>query len=635
MAWELKVDQLTKIYTGRPIIDHLSFTVEQGQKIALVAKNGGGKTTLLRLLMWELDKTDGKVEWRKGLKIWYLPQDFRGDLNHTIAEELFAISHPAASLIREYEWLVQNPDTDPERFQQLFDEIDAIQAWDYESKVNTIISRLQLTSLLQQPLSTLSGWELKRVALAKTLIDEPDFLVLDEPTNHLDLQMIEWLENYLKNQHSTLFMITHDRYFLESVCDEIYELDRWKLYFYPWNYSYFLQKQAERRENESIATEKLRQLLKRELVWMRKSPRARATKQNYRQKEFYQLESQYDEQKELLYSEPGVLDIPVQERRLWTKILKIKNLKKTFGQKMILDQFSYDFKFQERIWIIGKNGVGKSTFIKLLLWEEQPDSGVLQVGQTVVFWHYQQGEIEFPEWKRVIDVIRDVGEYLVLADGEKISVSMLLERFLFSAQQQYQFATSLSWGEKRRLFLLKTLMANPNFLILDEPTNDLDLLTIRILEDFLLQFRGCLLIVSHDRAFMDRLVDHLFVFEGEGKVTDFRGTYTERNHLQTQQKEQKTDSSHQVSVDLSSKAPESSTSIKKLSYAENIELQQLIKELEELEDEKQQISRIFDNKDLPYDEIALLSEHLWGIIKTIELKEARCFELMERQESTL
>ena len=592
MAWELKVDQLTKIYTGRPIIDHLSFTVEQGQKIALVAKNGGGKTTLLRLLMWELDKTDGKVEWRKGLKIWYLPQDFRGDLSHTIAEELFAISHPAASLIREYEWLVQNPDTDPERFQQLFDEIDAIQAWEYESKVNTIISRLQLTSLLQQPLSTLSGWELKRVALAKTLIDEPDFLVLDEPTNHLDLQMIEWLENYLKNQHSTLFMITHDRYFLESVCDEIYELDRWKLYFYPWNYSYFLQKQAERRENESIATEKLRQLLKRELVWMRKSPRARATKQNYRQKEFYQLESQYDEQKELLYSESGTLDIPVQERRLWTKILKIKNLKKAFGQKMILDQFSYDFKFQERIWIIGKNGVGKSTFIKLLLWEEQPDSGVLQVGQTVVFWHYQQGEIEFPEWKRVIDVIRDVGEYLVLAGGEKISASMLLERFLFPAQQQYQFATSLSWGEKRRLFLLKTLMANPNFLILDEPTNDLDLLTIRILEDFLLQFRGCLLIVSHDRAFMDRLVDHLFVFEGEGKVTDFRGTYTERNHLQTQQKEQKTDSSHQVSVDLSSKAPESSTSIKKLSYAENIELQQLVKELEELEDEKQQISRI-------------------------------------------
>lgn len=635
MAWELKVDQLTKIYTGRPIIDHLSFTVEQGQKIALVAKNGGGKTTLLRLLMWELDKTDGKVEWRKGLKIWYLLQDFRGDLNHTIAEELFAISHPAASLIREYEWLVQNPDTDPERFQQLFDEIDAIQAWDYESKVNTIISRLQLTSLLQQPFSTLSGWELKRVALAKTLIDEPDFLVLDEPTNHLDLQMIEWLENYLKNQHSTLFMITHDRYFLESVCDEIYELDRWKLYFYPWNYSYFLQKQAERRENESIATEKLRQLLKRELVWMRKSPRARATKQNYRQKEFYHLESQYDEQKELLYSESGALDIPLQERRLWTKILKIKNLKKAFGQKIILDQFSYDFKFQERIWIIGKNGVGKSTFIKLLLWEEQPDSGVLQVGQTVVFWYYQQGEIEFPEWKRVIDVIRDVGEYLVLADGEKISASMLLERFLFPAQQQYQFATSLSWGEKRRLFLLKTLMANPNFLILDEPTNDLDLLTIRILEDFLLQFRGCLLIVSHDRAFMDRLVDHLFVFEGEGKVTDFRGTYTERNHLQTQQKEQKTDHSHQISVDLSSKAPESSTSVKKLSYAENIELQQLIKELEELEDEKQQISRIFDNKDLPYDEIALLSEHLWGIIKTIELKEARCFELMETQESTL
>ena len=524
----LRVQNLTKSYTARPIIDDLSFSLDKGQKVALVAKNGGGKTTLLKLIMNQLDKTDGSVERRKGLKIWYLSQDFHWDLELSVLDYLFSQGDNRGQLIKQYEASLKNPQAlSPDQMNDLLIQLESLQARDYESKVQTIISRLNLNWLLSQKLSTLSWWELKRVQLAKILIDEPEILVLDEPTNHLDLQMIEWLENFLKTQTSTLFMITHDRYFLESVCNHIRELDRGKLYQYPGNYSYFLEKQAERKENEGIEMEKMRQLLKRELARIRKAPRARATKQHYREKEFYKLEASYDSRKNLIRSEAWSLDIPLQERRLGTKILKVKNLQKQFWSKSIVNHFTYDFKHGERIGIIWKNWAGKSTFINMLLGLEPNDKGVIETGKTVVFGYYQQTQISFPENKRVIDIIKDISEYLILGNGEKLSASHLLEKFLFPMQQQFTFANSLSWWEKRRLYLLTVLMKNPNFLVLDEPTNDLDLLTLRVLEDFLLQFKGCLLIVSHDRSFMDRLVDHLFVFEWEGVINDFRGTYSE------------------------------------------------------------------------------------------------------------
>ena len=377
--------------------------------------------------------------------------------------------------------------------------------------------------------------------------------------------------------------------------------------------------------------EKMRQLLKRELARIRKAPRARATKQHYREKEFYKLESTYDSRKDLIKSEAWKLDIPLQERRLWTKILKIKNLEKKFWSKSIVQHFTYDFKHGERIGIIGKNGAWKSTFINMLLGLESIDKGVIETGKTVIFGYYQQSQISFPENKRVIDVIKDISEYLILWNGEKISASHLLERFLFPMNQQFTFAKNLSWGEKRRLYLLTVLMKNPNFLILDEPTNDLDLLTLRVLEDFLLQFRGCLIIISHDRSFMDRIVDHLFVFEGEGQITDFRGTYSEWKNEQDNKKDKKSDSEKVQSLTQISASSDQETKKQKLSYQEERELSQLIKDLEALEEEKSQINRIFDNKDLPYDEISLLSEHLGTILKQIEQKEARRFALLEKQ----
>lgn len=628
----LRVQNLTKSYTARPIIDDLSFSLDKGQKVALVAKNGGGKTTLLKLIMNQLDKTDGTVERRKGLKIWYLSQDFHWDLELSVLDYLFSQGDNRGQLIKQYEASLENPQSlSPDQMNDLLIQLESLQARDYESKVQTIISRLNLNWLLSQKLSTLSWWELKRVQLAKILIDEPEMLVLDEPTNHLDLQMIEWLENFLKNQTSTLFMITHDRYFLESVCNHIRELDRGKLYQYPGNYSYFLEKQAERKENEGIEMEKMRQLLKRELARIRKAPRARATKQHYREKEFYKLEATYDSRKDLIRSEAWSLDIPLQERRLGTKILKVKNLQKQFWSKSIVNHFTYDFKHGERIGIIWKNWAGKSTFINMLLGLEPSDKGVIETGKTVVFGYYQQTQISFPENKRVIDIIKDISEYLILGNGEKLSASHLLEKFLFPMQQQFTFANSLSWWEKRRLYLLTILMKNPNFLVLDEPTNDLDLLTLRVLEDFLLQFKGCLLIVSHDRSFMDRLVDHLFIFEWEGVINDFRGTYSEwKNDQDTKKTEKKPESIQGHNLDQASHSLIEKP--KKLSYQEERELEKLIKDLELLEEEKEQINRIFDNKDLPYDEIALLSEHLGNIIKQIEQKEGRRFELLEKQQ---
>lgn len=624
--WYFKADNLTKTYVSKPIIDHISFVIEKGKKIALVAKNGGWKSTLINLMMGNLDRTDWDVEWKKGLKIWYLPQEFNLHEENSVLDEVFQTDHTSAELIKKYEELMYTGDA--EELTELIPLLDEYWVWSYQAKVDTIIARLWLQKLLHQKISTLSWGEKKRVALAKTLIDEPDMLVLDEPTNHLDLEMIEWLENYLKTENNTLFLVTHDRYFLESVCDEIYELERGKIYRYPADYSYYLEKKAERHQNEQIEQEKLRQLLKRELAWIRKSPRARATKQHFREKEFYEIEKRYDENKALYQEEAPELDIPLSERRLGTKILQVRGLKKSFWEKCIVKNFSHDFKFCEHVGLIGRNWVGKTSFISMLLWRLQADSWTIEVWKTVVFGEYQQWELNYDEKKTVIDVLKDNAGSLTLVNWEILSAEKLLWRFLFTTDQRYRQASRLSWWEKRRLALLCTLIKNPNFLILDEPTNDLDLITISILEDFLIQYKWCLIIVSHDRSFMDRLVDHLFIFEGEGKITDFRWSYSQwRNE---EDKKEKKKEQKQLSNVVENRKEETldDVPLQRLPFELQEELNQLIKDLEKLEEEKAEITQLLNNKDLAYDDITLLSEHLWEIIKNIERKEARWFEIL-------
>jgi ATP-binding cassette subfamily F protein uup len=623
----LKVTNLTKSYTEKPLVDHVDFAISKGQKVALVAKNWAGKSTLLNLLAGKIDRTDGDIDWRKGIKVWLLSQQNLLHPDLTVLDELFATEHTSAKIIKEYEQLLLDPQADADRLHEVITQMEEHKAREYESKIQIIISKLNLTELLTQKTSTLSWWEAKRVALAKTLVDEPDFLLLDEPTNHLDLQMIEWLEYYLNQQEITLFMVTHDRYFLERVCSDIFELDRGKVHCYTGNYSYFLEKKAIREENEKIETYKLKQLLRKELAWIRKAPRARATKQQFRQDRFYEIEDKYDTQKEILQQESIGLEIEIQERKLGSKILKIKKLTKSFGDKKIVEQFSHEFRHGERVGILGKNGVGKSTFLNMLIGLQEPDAGIIEAGEKVVFWYYQQKDIVFAPDKKVIDVIRDVGEFMLVGKGEKLSASMLLERFLFPKRMQHTIANVLSGGEKRRLYLLSILMHNPNFLILDEPTNDLDLVTLGILEDFLLSYQGCLIVVSHDRFFMDKIVDHLFVFEWNGFVRDFRGTYTEYKEQESAmfKKEKK----EKIRKESEWSEEEEDTK-KKLSYNEKRELDQLIKDIEKYEARKEYINQSFNNTDLPFDEIKKLSAELGEILRQLEIKEARWFELIER-----
>ncbi len=582
----LKVTNLTKSYTSKSLIDHVDFTILKNQKIALVAKNGAGKSTLLKLLMWQVDVTDGEIEWRKNINIWYLVQECTFDLHKTVREVLF--------------------------------DFDTTEQREHEIELQIMIDKLKITLYLDQEIKTISSGEAKRVMLAKILSGNPPMLVLDEPTNHLDLDMIERLERYLKRQHTTLLMVTHDRYFLERVCTDILELDRGKIRQYPGNYSYFLEKKAEREENEKIEMHKLKQLLRKELARIRKSPQGRQTKANFREKRFFGIEERYDSKKEIRFQEDSKLELSIEGRRLWGKILKLKNIKKSFGDKVILQNFSHECRHGERIGIIGKNGVGKSTFIKMIMGEIPVDSWLIQTGETVVFGYYKQKEIQFPEDKKLIDIVTD---------------PKLLEQFLFPANQQHQFAKNLSGGEKRRLYLLTILQKNPNFLILDEPTNDLDLITLWVLEDFLLEYKGCLITISHDRYFMDRIVDHLFVFEGNGIVKDFRWTYSEYKsaeemRIQKERDEKNKNNRRNNSWIISQNEWDI---LKKLSYMEKRELEQLAKDITKLEKRKEEINKLFDNKDLAFDDIKTLSTEIGEIMRHLNTKEQRRFELIERE----
>ena len=588
----LKVTNLAKSFTSKVLVDHVDFTISRWQKIALVAKNGAGKSTLLKVIMKEIDLSDWAIEWREWIRIWYLSQDTRLDEQKTVREFLF--------------------------------DFDTTQFWEQEVELNIAINKLRITSYLDQNIWSLSWWEKKRVALTKTLMGNPEMLILDEPTNHLDLDMIEWLERYLKDHRITLLMVTHDRYFLERICTHIFELHRGKIVVFPGNYSYYLESKAIREENEKIEVHKLKQLYRKELSWIKKSPSGRQTKSNSRASRFDEINDRYEVLKDTVFDETAKLTLSVQSRQLWGKILKLKHIQKLFWEKKILNDFSHEFRHNERIGIIGKNGVGKSTFVRMLIGEEPIDSWTVQTGETVVFGHYQQKEIHFPSDKRVSDIVHD---------------RKLLEQFLFPPSQQHVFAENLSGGEKRRLHMLTILQTRPNFLILDEPTNDLDLVTVGVLEDFLMTYKGCLIVISHDRFFMDKITDHLFIFEGDGVVKDFWGTYNEYKLAVESWKSQTNPPSFPLSAseDFASLALSRGSSVvdvegkQKLSYMEKRELDQLSKDIVLLEKERDEINRIFDQPDVSYDDVKALSEALWIILRQLEQKEYRWFELSSRE----
>lgn len=590
----LKVTNLTKSYTSKTLVDQVDFTISRWQKIALVAKNGAGKSTLLKVLMKEIDLSDGVIERREWIRIGYLSQENNLNDQQTVREYLF--------------------------------DFDTMQHREQEVELNIAINKLRIKPYLDQTIWSLSGWEKKRVALTKTLMGNPEMLILDEPTNHLDLDMIERLEWYLKNQRVTLLMVTHDRYFLERVCTHIFELHRGKIVIFPGNYSYYLESKAIREENEKIEVHKLKQLYRKELSWIKKSPSGRQTKSNSRASRFDTINDRYDTLKDVVFDEQAKLTLSIQSRQLWGKILNLKHIKKSFvsqdksfGNKNILTDFSHEFRHNERIGIIWKNGVGKSTFVRMIIGEEPIDSGTVQTGETVVFGHYQQKEIHFPEDKRVSDIVHD---------------RKLLEQFLFPPKQQHIFAENLSGGEKRRLHMLTILQTRPNFLVLDEPTNDLDLLTVGILEDFLMSYKWCLIVISHDRFFMDKITDHLFIFEGDGVVKDFWWTYSEYKEHGERDKGLgggKWEKIEDEWMKLSSITDQNIDIKKWLSYMEKRELDQLTKDILSLEKERDEISRIFDQKDVAYDDIKELSIALWIILRQLEQKEYRWFELSSRE----
>lgn len=627
----LLVRKLYKSFTGKPLLNGVDFAIEKWQKVALVARNWAGKTTLLKLIMGQLEWSAGDILFTKWVRVSFLSQDFEIDPNMTVLEALFTHENELGQLIRRYEALLLDPSHDENEMQHILQQIEEAHAWEYEVKVKTIIGQLNLTKHLTQTMWSLSWGESKRVALAKALLDEPDFLILDEPTNHLDLDMIDWLENYLKQSHLTLLLVTHDRYFLERVCTHILELERGKIFTYAGNYEVFLEKKAQREELEQKTVHNMKQLWRHELEWMRRAPWARRTKQYARIKEFGKLEDTYMESKDILRKEAKKLTLEVNQRQMWDKILKIHHLKKAFGEKLILKDFSHDFRHGERVGIIGKNGVGKSTFVNILTGEETADSGDIQQGKTIYMWHYQQKQHLFEVDKRVIDIVTDVAEYIFVAKWKKLTAKQMLERFLFSPEQQQAFASTLSWWEKRRLHLLLVLIQSPNFLILDEPTNDLDLVTLAVLEEFLLDYTGCLIVISHDRFFMDKIVDHIFAFEWDGIVRDYWGSYSDYVALksQEQQAERK-----QIQLERQKEEAKKEADItpekKKLSYKEKLEMDTLWKEISTLEKRVDEINFIYQSETLDGDKMKKLGREMDDIMKALTEKETRRLELAER-----
>jgi ATP-binding cassette subfamily F protein uup len=618
----LSVENISKSYGERILFQDISFGINKDQKVAFVAKNGTGKTSILNIIAG-LDVPDsGQIVTRKDVSIAYLAQNDVLNPDLTIEETIFATDNIILSVINKYEKALKNLD-DTEAYQNAFELMEQYNAWDFETQYTQILSKLKLDDLTLK-ISTLSGGQKKRLSLAIVLISKPDFLILDEPTNHLDLEMIEWLESFFAKEKITLFMVTHDRYFLERVCNEILELDEGKIYKYKGNYSYYLEKREERIQLEQVTTDKAKNLFKKELDWMRRQPKARTTKSKSRIDDFYQIKEKAS-QRRLDHK----VQLEINMERLGSKVLELHKLYKSYGDKKILDGFDYIFKRGERIGIIGKNGTGKSSFLNIITQQNEVDGGKVVVGETVKFGYYTQSGINIKEGQKVIEVVKEFGEFIPLTKGRKISASQLLERFLFDKKKQYDFVEKLSGGEQKRLYLCAVLIQNPNFLILDEPTNDLDVVTLNVLENFLLDYPGNLLVVSHDRYFMDKIVDALFVFRGEGIVENFPGNYSDfRAYDSSESDETIEDKPLEIVAEKTEKKATKNT----LTFNEKREFGALEVEIERLQKRKASIENQFLNVEIAPDDIAKKSEELQEIITSIEQKEERWFELSMKQE---
>lgn len=614
----LSVQDLAKSYGIQTLFKGLNFGIDQGQKVALVARNGTGKSTILKALAGVEPADAGEIVYRKGIHVAFLQQESDFGDAKTVFEAIYESENPMLSAIRSYEAALLNSE-DAIAFQKAFDTMDQLEAWDYEVKVKTILSKLKLDNLKQE-VSVLSGGQRKRLSLAKILIEQPDFLILDEPTNHLDLEMIEWLQDHLGKEHMTLLMVTHDRYFLDAICNEILELEEGDLYRYKGNYTYYLEKKEERQAILQTNIDKAKNLFSKELEWMRRQPKARGTKSKDRIDRFYDVKKAA---KQKINNDKVQLE--VQMTRLGSKILELHKVSKAYGALKILEQFSYTFKKRDRVGIVGKNGVGKTTVLNMLTGAEPIDAGKIIVGETVVVGYYTQSGMDMDESKRVIEIVRDIAEYIPLLGGRKMTAAQLLERFLFSKDAQWKHVSVLSGGEKKRLYLLTILMSNPNFLILDEPTNDLDLITLKVLEDFLDEFQGCMITVSHDRYFMDRLVDHLFVFEGEGIVKDFPGNYTDyRSNASIN------DGLKQVKPKEKVTSENTATVVtRKLTYREKKEYDTIESMIDVLEQEKISIGDQFNNPGLDEEKVKTLGLRIKEIDDEIAIKTERWMELAE------
>ena len=615
----LQVENLSKRFGEQLLFENITFGIGKNQKVALIAKNGMGKSTLLRIIAGKDSADTGTVIFRNDISIGILDQDPELDPENYVFEEVFNSENPTLKLIKTYEQAVKDNDTSA--LEELIPQMDALAAWDYDTQVKQILSELKVDKYSLR-IKELSGGQRKRVGLAKILISNPDFLILDEPTNHLDVEMTEWLEEYLEKTNATLLMVTHDRYFLDRVCDKIIEIDDFGLFAYEGNYSYYLEKRNERIEARNASIDKAKNLLRTEQEWMRRMPQARGHKAKYRIDNFYKIKEVASQN-----TTEQQLELDIKGQRLGKKILELEHVNKSYGDFCVLRDFSYKFIRGEKIGIIGKNGVGKSTFLNIITRQIEPDSGTIEIGETVVYGYYKQDGISFKEDDRPIDIVKNISEKIDLGNGRVMSASQFLEYFLFPDKLQYSLVAKLSGGERRRLYLLTVLMSNPNFLILDEPTNDLDIMTLNVLEDYLKSFQGCLIIVSHDRFFTDKVVDRVFAFEGNGVVKDFPGNYTQ--YKNKKEEEELLRKQEEKKIPATPKPVREKEKIRKLTFKERQEMQQLESDMENLNTEKTTLETALNSGTLDTNELVKSSQRIAEIIDHLDEKEMRWLELSE------
>ena len=621
----LQIDKLTKSFGDLVLYKDLTFGIFEGQRVGLIAKNGAGKTTLLNIISGKEGYDSGNIVFRNGVKVGYLEQDPVFEPGLTVLQACLNTDSEVVNTIRQYEEALTHNRLDV--LDELIHKMDHLNAWDYELRIKQILSQLKINNF-DQKVETLSGGQRKRVAMANVLISEPELLILDEPTNHLDLEMIEWLEGYLNRSRLALLMVTHDRYFLDRVCNEIFEIDNKQIYSYKGNYSYYLDKRAQRVEAMNSEIDRANNLLKTELDWIRRQPQARGTKAKYRVDAFYELEEKAKKEKDL-----GNVKLNVKSSYIGSKIFEAEHVFKSFDDLKILEDFNYVFARYEKMGIVGNNGTGKSTFIKILMGEVQPDKGIIDIGETVKFGYYSQDGLKFDDKMKVIDVIREVAEEISLGDGSVLSASQFLQYFLFTPETQHNYVYKLSGGEKRRLYLCQVLMSNPNFLVLDEPTNDLDIVTLNVLEEYLKAFKGCVIVVSHDRYFMDKLVDNLMVFRGNGELKDFPGNYSDYREWKEIQEDIEKKQLNEKNKEVKKQQPQSNENKppqkRKLSFKETKELEELNIMIPQLEEEKRSIEEQMSSGTLSTDELLKKSDRISEIIEMLEEKEKRWLELSD------